>query len=81
MIIQTVHLIFNPNLRIVAPRGGYSVYCANNIEVRYSLDYYGEEDWLQQDASGLGYYGKIPWYTCINGACSKAYNGMYVIPF
>jgi hypothetical protein len=76
-----LNLIFNPNLRIVAPRGGYSVYDANNKQIRYYLDYYGEEDWLRQDASGLGYYGKIPWNTCINGICSKTYNSMYVVPF
>jgi len=74
-------LIFNPNLRIIAPRGGYSVYDANNTEIRYYFDYYGEEDWLRQDASGLGYFGKIPWRTCTNGTCSKVYTAMTVIPF
>ncbi|NQV75611.1 MAG: hypothetical protein HQ491_06135 [Bacteroidetes bacterium] len=77
---HSLDLILNPNLRIIAPRGGYSIY-DNNKKIRYYLDYYGEEDWLRQDASGLGYYGKIPWHTCVNGICSKAYNAMYVVPF
>ncbi|MDF1685022.1 MAG: hypothetical protein P1U36_10265 [Legionellaceae bacterium] len=76
-----LNLIFNPNLHMIAPRGGYSVYDSNNTEFRYYLDHYGEEDWLRQDASGVGYYGKIPWHICVNGICSKAYNSMFVVPF
>ena len=69
-------LIFNPNFRVLAPRGGYS-----SGQTRFYLDSYGQDDWLHQDASGLSYFGKIPLNTCINGVCSKAYNTMYVVPF
>ncbi|MDF1827004.1 MAG: hypothetical protein P1U39_01855 [Legionellaceae bacterium] len=81
--IQThnLSLIYNPQFRIIAPRGGYSTYDFNHKQTRFYIDYYGQEDWLHQDASGLSYYGHIPWNTCINGFCSKAYNSMYVVPF
>ena len=69
-------LIFNPNFRVLAPRGGYS-----SGQTRFYLDIYGQDDWLHQDASGLSYFGLIPWYTCINGFCSKAYNSIYAVPF
>ncbi|MDF1685021.1 MAG: hypothetical protein P1U36_10260 [Legionellaceae bacterium] len=81
--IQThnLGLIYNPNFKIIAPRGGYSTYDLNHKQTRFYIDYYGQDDWLYQDASGLSYFGLIPWDTCINGYCSKAYNSMYVVPF
>ena len=81
--IQThnLSLTYNPNFRILAPHGGYSTYDVNHKQTRFYIDYYGQEDWLHQDISGLSYFGKIPWNTCINGFCSKAYNSMYVLPF
>tara|TARA_R110002126_G_scaffold187410_2_gene336088 strand:- start:8602 stop:10251 length:1650 start_codon:yes stop_codon:yes gene_type:complete len=74
-------IIFNPNIHVLALRGGYSSYDINYTQTRYNLADYGEEDWLHQDTSGLSYFGKIPWNTCINSVCSKVYNTMYVLPF
>jgi len=76
-----LNLIYNMNPRVLAPRGGYSIYDLNHIQTRYYIGYYGKEDWLYQDASGLSYFGRIPWNTCVNGICTKEYNTMYVIPF
>lgn len=60
--------------------GGYTTY-SKGIQTRYYMDYYGTEDLVYQNSNGIGYIGNIPWNTCVNGTCYKAYYAMEIIPF
>lgn len=64
----------------ISPSGGYSNYY-NGIQTRYYIGYYGVEDFVYQRVNGLGYFGVIPWNTCVNGNCSKIPTAMEIIPF